>query len=107
MARLCCVALAHFMISYGRSFSFLGISPQCGSHPDTGKAEGPDTLYLVMAAATLIEAIYDAEAEDSELPTSKRSPQVAATLSHGYPDVIELKGRTPPDVLDYIRDKDR
>ncbi len=77
-----------------------------GPSPQRGQNAG-GALYLVMASATLIEAIYDAEELDSALPVGKRSAQVAATIRCGYPGVIELKNKTPPDVLDYIRDKAR
>ena len=53
----------------------------------------------------LRQSIYDAEEEVSALPPGKQSPQVAATIKAGYQNVIELKQKTPPDVLDYIRDK--
>ena len=54
----------------------------------------------------MIESIYDAEEEMQKLPPAQRSPQVERTIEAGYPDVIELSEKTPPDVIDYVRDKD-
>ena len=57
-----------------------------------------EPLYLVLAAATLIESIYDAYAE------SPSAEQVAAPMTAGYPDVHEMHGKSPYDILDHVRD---